>query len=77
MIDDKLLLEEKILFEPALVTGLGCTSLKIVTGYTDVGRISSHLIELKDGIKEGKYAKGIKVELILGMAKSMVYRKKA
>lgn len=70
MIDDKLELEQKILFEPAKIEGLKCSSLRIITGYTDVGRISSHLIELKDGIQEGRYANGIKIELILGMAKS-------
>lgn len=69
MITDKTELEEKILFEPALKEGLGCSYLRIVTGYTDVGRISKHLIDLKDGIEAGKYEK-VQIELILGMAKS-------
>ncbi len=70
MIVDKNDLENTVLFKPALIRGLGCSSLKIVTGYTDIGRISSHMISLLDGIKSGKYVKGIKVEIILGMAKT-------
>lgn len=69
MIIDKLELEEKILFEPALKNGQSCNRLRIVTGYTDVERISKHLIELKDGVEAGKYEK-VQIELILGMAKA-------
>jgi len=70
MIIEKKDLEKSILFEPALIDGLGCSTLKIITGYTDIGRISSHMISLMDGIRAGKYVKGIKVEIILGMAKT-------
>jgi len=70
MIVDKNVLEKKVLFEPALTDGFGCSTLKIITGYTDIGRISSHMIALKDGVKEGKYVHGINVEIILGMAMS-------
>lgn len=69
MIVDKMELEEKILYEPALKSGMGCTYLRIVTGYTDVGRISKHLLDLKDGIEAGKYER-VQIELILGMVKS-------
>ena len=62
-------LENIILYKPAEVTGYGCTRLKIVTGFTDCERISTHLIELKDGIDVGKYNKPITIEMILGMTK--------
>ena len=46
--------EEEILFTPARKDGEACNHLKIVTAFTDVERISSHLIKLFDGRnKEG------------------------
>lgn len=59
-------LENKVLVEPALN---GCTSLKIVTGYTDTDFIYRHLIKLADYIKD-KRIKKISVEMILGMINS-------
>ena len=59
-------LKETILIEPALH---GCTSLKIITGYTDTDFISQHLIELADLAKDRKI-KSISVEMILGMIDS-------
>ena len=47
-------LEDVILYAPALVAGSACSSLKIISGFTDCERISSHLISLLDGIKEKK-----------------------
>ena len=41
--------EEEILFIPARKDGEACNHLKIVTAFTDVERISSHLIKLFDG----------------------------
>ena len=41
--------EERILFAPARKNGMACNRLKIVTAFTDVERISSHLIKLFDG----------------------------
>ena len=41
--------EEEILFTPARKDGEACNHLKIVTAFTDVERISSHLIKLFDG----------------------------
>ena len=38
--------EEEILFIPARKDGEACNHLKIVTAFTDVERISSHLIKL-------------------------------
>ena len=69
-------LENVILYEPALVDGAGCNSLEIISGYTDCERILSHLIFLKDGIKIGKYEKGIKIKLIIGMTKGHNLTKK-
>lgn len=45
--------EEQILFAPAKKDGKACNHLKIVTAFTDVERISSHLIKLFDGEKQG------------------------
>ena len=58
-------LEEPILFAPAKE----CNKLQIITGFTDCERISTHLIELADGIKENTYQKNIEIEMILGMYK--------
>lgn len=60
--------EERILFAPARKDGLGCSHLKIVTAFTDVERMSSHLIKLYDG-KNKEYVSNIKVDIILGMTK--------
>lgn len=62
-------LEETILYQPAELSGLACDSLKIITGFTDCERISTHLIKLKDGIEEKKYPKNMTVEIILGMTR--------
>lgn len=60
--------EEKILLSPARKNGLACNHLRIVTAFTDVERISSHLIKLFDG-KNKDYVPNIKVDIILGMTK--------
>ena len=64
-------IENPILFEPALRNGLQCDSLKIVTGFTDCGRILTHLIALKDGStgQNKEYVSKIKISIILGMTK--------
>lgn len=69
-------LEDVILYAPALITGSACSSLKIISGFTDCERISSHLISLLDGIKEKKYVSNIKISLILGMTKGSSLTKK-
>ena len=69
-------LEDVILYAPALVAGSACSSLKIISGFTDCERISSHLISLLDGIKEKKYVSSIKISLILGMTKGSSLTKK-
>lgn len=60
--------EERILYAPARKDGLSCSHLKIVTAFTDVERISSHLIKLYDG-KNKEYVSNIKVDIIIGMTK--------
>lgn len=60
--------EEQILFTPARKDGQACNHLKIVTAFTDVERISSHLIRLFDG-RNKEYTANIKVDIILGMTK--------
>lgn len=59
---------EQILFTPARKDGQACNHLKIVTAFTDVERISSHLIRLFDG-RNKEYTANIKVDIILGMTK--------
>lgn len=54
-------LEEPILLNPAVE--LGCTSLKIITGFTDTECIYRHLISLSDLGKTNKFS----VDMILGM----------
>ena len=60
-------LEDPILYQPAEKAGLACHVLRIITGFTDCERISTHLIQLKDGIDTGKYVKPLRIEMILGM----------
>lgn len=60
--------EDEILFTLARKDGKACNHLKIVTAFTDVERISSHLIKLFDG-RNIEYVSGIKVDIILGMTK--------
>ena len=60
--------EDKILFSPARKDGAACNHLKIVTAFTDVERIASHLIKLFDG-RNKEYVSGIKVDMILGMTR--------
>ena len=71
-------LEKNILLNPARIDGAACNKLRIVTGYMDCDRISSHLIALKDGLaRDNKiYTSGIKIEIILGMYKGSGITKK-
>lgn len=62
-------LEKTILLEPARLDGASCNSLKIISAFTDCGRIMSHLIELKDGALNEVYNKSIHIDLILGMTR--------
>lgn len=60
--------EETILLQPARKDGMCCNHLRIITAFTDVERIASHLIKLFDG-KNVEYVFNIKVDIILGMTK--------
>ncbi len=57
-------LENEILLNP--VQAFGCTSLKIITGYTDIECIYRHLIALSDMGKTNSFS----VDMILGMTNS-------
>lgn len=69
-------LEKVVLLDPAERNGKACNKLQIVTGFTDVERISNHLIKLADGMKEKCYVAGIQVEIILGMTEGLGLTKK-
>lgn len=60
-------LENIVLLNPAKKSNFGCSRLKIVTGFTDTERISTHLLSLCDGIKAGIYPNNMAVDIILGM----------
>ena len=64
-------LEKTILYEPATM----CNRLQIISGFTDSERISTHVIELVDGYKEGRYKKCEQIDLILGMYRSVSEKK--
>ena len=67
--------EDIVLFIPARKDGQACNHLKIVTAFTDVERISSHLIKLFDG-RNKEFTVNIKVDIILGMIKGAGLTKK-
>ena len=67
--------EDKILLNPARKDGQACNHLKIITAFTDVERISSHLIKLFDG-RNKEYTTNIKVDIILGMTRGAGLTKK-
>lgn len=69
--------DEPVLYTPARPDFITpCTSLKIITAFTDCDRISTHMIELAEGMKNNRFLKGISVEIILGMTKSSLSQKK-
>ena len=69
--------DEPVLYAPARIERLHpCNSLKIITAFTDCERISTHMINLQDGIRNHRFVKGIKVDIILGMTKSSLSNKK-
>ena len=69
--------DEPILYAPARVDNLhSCSSLKIVTAFTDCDRISTHMIKLAEGMKNNLFNKDLKIEIILGMTKSSLSQKK-
>ncbi len=69
--------DEPVLYAPARVNQYSPSNiLKIITGFTDCERISTHMIALSDGMKCNHFVKGLKVEIILGMTKSSLSAKK-
>lgn len=69
--------DEPVLYAPARTTSIcPCSSLKIITAFTDCDRISTHMINLQEGMRNNKFIKGIKVDIILGMTKSSLSLKK-
>lgn len=69
--------DEPLLYSPARTDFVHpCTSLKIITAFTDCDRISTHMINLAEGIKTGRISKGLSVEILLGMTKSSLSQKK-
>lgn len=69
--------DEPILYAPAKTDGIhSCSALKIVTAFTDCDRISTHMIKLSEGMKNGLFLKKLNVEIILGMTKSSLSQKK-
>ena len=69
--------DEPVLYAPARVENYSpCNSLKIITAFTDCDRISTHMIALSEGMKTGRFVKGLSVEIILGMTKSSLSKKK-
>ena len=69
--------DEPVLYAPARRESIRpCNSLKIITAFTDCERISTHMINLQEGMKNDRFIKGIKVEIVLGMTKSSLSQKK-
>lgn len=69
--------DEPVLYAPARVEQISpCNSLKIITAFTDCERISTHMIALSEGVKNGRFVKGLSVDIILGMTKSSLSLKK-
>ena len=69
--------DEPILYAPARTDSVHpCTSLKVITAFTDCERISTHMIKLAEGIKSNRFVKGLSIEILLGMTKSSLSQKK-
>ena len=69
--------DEPVLYNPIrLIHNNPCTSLKVITAFTDVERIQTHAIKIAEGIKSEIFKRGIDIEIILGMTKSSLSSKK-
>ena len=69
--------DEPVLYAPARTEFIHpCSSIKIITAFTDCDRISTHMIKLAEGIKNNRFIKGLSVEILLGMTKSSLSQKK-
>lgn len=68
--------DEPLLYAPARVEQpYPCNNLKIITAFTDCERISTHMINLSEGIKNGRFV-NLNVDILLGMTKSSLSSKK-
>ncbi len=71
------LFDNPVLYDPARKgQSIPCTNLKVITAFTDCERISTHMINLSDGMKDGVFEKNLSVDIILGMTKSSLSPKK-
>ena len=69
--------DEPVLYAPARTDSIHpCTSLKVITAFTYCERISTHMIQLAEGIKSNRFVKGLSIEILLGMTKSSLSQKK-
>ncbi len=69
--------DEPVLYAPARIEQSNpCNSLKIVTAFTDCERISTHMIQLAEGMKNKRFVPDMSVDIILGMTKSSLSQKK-
>lgn len=69
--------DEPVLYAPARTENAHpCNSLKIITAFTDCDRISTHMIKLQEGMRNNRFVKGMRVDIILGMTKSSLSPKK-
>lgn len=69
--------DEPVLYAPARIECVHpCNSLKIITAFTDCDRISTHMINLQEGMRNDRFIKNMKVDIILGMTKSSLSPKK-
>lgn len=69
--------DEPVLYNPIrLIHDSPCTSLKVITAFTDVERIQTHAIKIAEGIKGEVFKKGIDIEILLGMTKTSLSAKK-
>lgn len=69
--------DEPVLYAPARTEFLHpCSSLKIITDFTDCDRISTHMINLSEGMRNNRLIKNLSVEIMLGMTKSSLSKKK-
>ena len=69
--------DEPVLYSPARIESANpCSSFRIITAFTDCDRISTHMIHLSEGMKNNRFTRGINVEILLGMTKSSLSKKK-
>lgn len=69
--------DEPVLYAPCRTENNSpCDKLRIITGFTDCERISTHAIALQEGVKNHRFIPGVSIDIILGMTKSSLTQKK-